>query len=368
MEIYLDHNATSLIDPDVLSIMDSAYRDYYGNPSSVHAAGRKAKAKYLNAKDAIARYFRLSSKHVFFTHSATEALNWLIFHKPYKHIISSNLEHAAIYNSLKELEKRGTKVTFINAGAKGFVDASDLQKALTPNTDLIILGAANSETGIIQDTKALSLIAKQSAIPFYVDAVGIFGKAPFNIDPNVTAYVISSHKIHGPKGVAALVHKQPELLNPLYFGGYQENSKIAGTESLPQILGFAHAFQKVIDPSYDFEDIKAKRDFFESLLKKQCNIGIIGDDNPRVYNTSCIYFDDISGETLLQLLDHHKIYASHGSACSSGALEPSRVLINMDFGFKKAKQTLRFSLSKYTSKEQIIHTSDLIADLVLAAT
>lgn len=366
MDIYLDHNATSVIDDKVLQTLERAHKHYVGNPSSTHALGRKAKASYLNAKDVFASFFKVTSSEVFFTRSATEALNWLIFNKPYKHIISSNLEHAAVFNSLKELEKRGTKVTFIAPGIKGYVDQEDLKEALSDHTDLIILSSANSETGIIQETQPLSSLAKSKNIPFYVDAVGIVGKGLFNIDPNVTAYVISSHKIHGPKGIAAVIHKNPEDLNPLYYGGYQENNKIAGTESLPQVLGFAEAFKALINHQDGLQEIERKRDFFENTLKKNLEITIIGSSQKRVANTSCIHFHDISGETLLQLLDQKQIYASHGSACSSGALEPSRVLVNMGLSYQKAKQCLRFSLSKFTTQEQLNQASLIIIELVLS--
>lgn len=354
MDIYLDHNATSIIDDDALSALISAHKECFGNPSSTHALGRKAKAKYLNAKDTIANFFNVTSQQVFFTRSATEAINWLLFHKNYKHIISTDLEHAATYNCLKELEKRGTKVTFISPGLKGHINKEDLEKAITEQTDLIILSSANSETGIIQNTHEISRLSKSKGIPFYVDAVGLLGKGIFEVDQNVTAYVISSHKIHGPKGVAALIHKHPEELSPWLLGGYQENSKLAGTECLPQIIGFAHAFKKLVqDQSQIHDDLKLKQESFESALKKHLEITVIGENEPRVANTSCICFKGISGETLLQLLDHNHIYASHGSACSSGALEPSRVLVNMGLKYSEAKQCLRFSFSKFTTKDDI---------------
>lgn len=366
MDIYLDHNATSVIDDQALKILESAHKQYFSNPSSIHTLGRKAKACYLQAKDLFACFFKLTSSEVFFTRSATEAINWLLFHKPYKHIISSNLEHAATFNSLKELEKRGVKVSFIAPGIKGYVDEQDLKNALSPQTDLIILSSANSETGIIQDTKPLSKIAKERHIPFYVDAVGVLGKGFFDVDPDVTAYVISSHKIHGPKGIAAVIHKYPEQLNPLYYGGYQENNKIAGTESLPQVLSFAFAFKTLIDSQDHLENIALKRDFFEQALATKLELTIIGKGQKRVANTSCIHFHGISGETLLQLLDQNHIYASHGSACSSGAIEPSRVLINMGLSYQQAKQCLRFSLSKYTTNQELEEAILRIIDIVTA--
>jgi len=354
MFIYLDHNATSLIDDDILELMTKAQKEYFANPSSTHALGRKAKANYLKAKDALAKFFSVSSSEVFFTSSATEAINWLLKHKTCRHIITSDLEHAAIYNTVCALKSDKTRVSFMHPGKQGFVDVELLKSHIADDTDLIILGAANSETGIIQDTTEISKLAKEKQIPLFIDAVGLFGKAEFKPDPNVTAYVISSPMIHGPKGIAALIHTDPKSLSTLYHGGYQESSKRAGTENLPAALGFAHAFEKL--QSANFDHIKTLRDTFEAKLKERFDVTIIGENQPRVYNTSCVRFHGISGETLLQLLDQHGIYASHGSACSSGALEPSRVLINMDLGIKDTKETIRFSLSKYSTDKDIENT------------
>jgi cysteine desulfurase len=364
MEIYLDHNATSLPDPEAIKLMANAYSDCYGNPSSIHKFGRKAKAQYLKAKDLIAHYFGLTSKELFFVSSATEALNWLLLHKPYKHIISSDIEHSAIYNTLKILEKKGTKVTFLHPGIKGAVSLDDVKSGLCKDTDCIILGAANSETGLIQDTKEIGALAKSLNIPLYVDLVGLIGRGVFNADPNVTAYVFSSHKIHGPKGIAALIHRNPKELNPLNYGGHQESGKKAGTENVPHALAFAYAFKTCFEKNQDFEEISSKRDYFEALLAQELELDIIGKNFPRVSNTSNICFHDISGETLLQLLDTHHVYASHGSACSAGALEPSRILIHMDLGFNKAKSSIRFSFSKFTTQQEIEHSVDVIINII----
>lgn len=361
MDIYLDHNATSLIDEDVLQTVIAAYRSYPGNPSSVHALGRKARSQHLYAKDRIAQAFKLSSKEVFFTSSATSALNWILFQKPYRHIISSNLEHAATYSSLKKLQAKGTLVTFIGPGAVGSVSPDLLIQAITPQTDLIILGAANSETGIIQPIDELAACAKSHNIPFFVDAVGHLGRAPMTFNPHVTGYIISSHKIHGPKGIAALIHKNPEDLIPLTYGGFQEGGKHAGTENLPSALGFAHSFEKAL--KQPLEQIRSHRDYFEQHLKQVLPVTIIGEDHSRVDNTSCVQFHDLPAEALLQLLDHHHIYTSYGSACSSGALEPSRVLLNMGLNPKAAKECLRFSLSKYTTLPMLDHTLSTLITL-----
>jgi cysteine desulfurase len=364
MDAYLDHNATSIIDKKALEVILHAYTECYANPSSVHAPGRKARARYLKAKDTLASHCGVSSQEVFFTASATEALNWILNQKVYKHIISSTLEHAAIFNTLKECEKKGTRVSFIQPGSMGQVTGPMLESAIGPDTDLIILGSANSETGIIQNITELSHIANTHRIPFVVDAVGLLGRAPFTLDPHVTAYVFSSHKIHGPKGIAAIIHRRPQDLKPLTYGGYQEGGKRAGTENVPLALGFAYAFDKVLTGPKVFTDMSAKQEYFESHLKAHLDVEIIGSTFKRVCNTSCVRFCGVSGETLLQCLDDHHVYASHGSACSSGALEPSRVLLNMDLGQREAKECIRFSFSHYTTYEELDFALDLIINVV----
>lgn len=361
---FLDHNSTAIIDEDTLQIMVQAYHDLIGNPSSVHALGRKAKIHYLKAKDRIGFHFGVKSSDIFFVNSATLGLNWLLKHKTYKHIISTDLEHAASFNTLKELEKNGTKVTFLHPGSSAVVTVNQIESALTHETDLVLLGLANSETGIIQNTSLISRYLKDKKIPLYVDAVGLLGKAPFQNDSNVTAYVISSHKIHGPKGIACVIHRNPKELNTFTFGGYQEHSKYAGTENLPSALAFSYALDKCFHDNNYLEAIKIKRDYFEEQLLKNNHVSIIGFNKNRTYNTSCVRFHGISGETLLQLLDHNQIYASHGSACSSGALEPSRVLINMDIPIKEAKECLRFSFSKYTSQQELDYALEIISKIL----
>jgi cysteine desulfurase len=363
MTYYFDHNATSFIDDDTLELILNAHKDLRGNPSSVHALGRKAKAQYLKAKDKLGSYFKVKSNQVIFVQSATQALNWLLTQKHYKHIISTDLEHACVYNTLKKIEKNGTKVTYLHPGIPGTVSLKDIQSALSDDTDLVILGLANSETGIIQATHEISSFLKSKNIPIFIDAVGLFGKAPFEYDQHVTAYVISSHKIHGPKGIAALIHSNPSELTPLTYGGHQENSKYAGTENLPAAIGFSHAVDKLFDSPLLYRSIEEKRDYFEKGLAEQMPITVIGKNTLRTCNTSCIRFHGIPGETLLQLLDQNHIYASHGSACSSGALEPSRVLLNMGLSLKETKECLRFSFSKFTSFEELDFAIKLITTI-----
>jgi len=360
MEAYLDHNATTPISPEVLRVLLETYQDYYANPSSTHALGRRAKARYLKAKDEIAACLQIPSKEIFFTQSATEALNWILFHKPYKRIVASKLDHAAVYQSLQVLEKQGTSITWLEA-KEGQILPEDFEKQLPLEADLILLGAASSETGIIQEIKPLAKIAKEKGIPLFVDAVALLGKGPFQPIPEVTGYIFASHKIHGPLGVALLTHKKPHELQPWLYGGSQEHKKKAGTENLPAIAGFAHAFQKALHQHP--LDVREKRDYFETELAKVLNIEIIGKHLNRIDNTSCIRFKGVSGETLLHLLDEQGVYASHGSACSSGSLEPSRALLAMGLTFSEAKECLRFSFDSTTRYEELNFAIQILTEL-----
>jgi cysteine desulfurase len=362
MEAYFDHNATSKMDKDVQEALILALKEGFANPSSVHALGRKAKARYLKAKDQMGQALKLPSKNIFFSHSASEAITWIL-HSGFRHIVSTNLEHLAVIKRLEALEKQGTKVTLLRPLKKGSITVEDLATLELQTVDCVILGAANSETGIIQDLDEVSLFLQKHHIPLIVDAVGILGKAPFNFTKHVTSYIVSSHKIHGPSGIAFFSHQNPNDLPPFVFGGYQENGKKAGTENVVGSIGFSCAFQNVLSDQFPFASIKEKRDLFEKILKQSIDVEILGEEFPRVFNTSLVRFKDISAETLLHLLDQNKIYASHGSACSSGALEPSRVIMNMGFSKKEASECIRFSFSQFTTLEEITFATDVIIQL-----
>lgn len=362
MEAYFDHNATSKLDKQVQQTLISAMQEGYANPSSVHALGRKAKARYLKAKDQIGRVLNLASKNIFFTASASEAITWLL-HAGYKHIVSTNLEHLAVIKSLEHLEKHGVKISLLSPLKKGSLCIEDFDCLDLTTVDCVILGAANSETGIIQKLDPICDLLSPYHISLIVDAVGIMGKAPFSFNPKVTSYIVSSHKIHGPSGIAFFSHQKPQNLPSFVYGGYQENGKKAGTENVVGVIGMTEAFIKITEGSFPFDLIKEKRDLFEKILKQGLDIEVIGENVSRVYNTSLIRFKNVSAETLLHLLDQHKIYASHGSACSSGALEPSRVIMNMGYSKKEASECIRFSFSQFTTIEEIDFATRVIITL-----
>lgn len=369
MSIYLDNNATTVIDPEVLRVMWDELKGDAANSSSVHQFGRIAKAKLIQASRSLAHYFSVKEQDIFFTSGATEALNMLIKGavalRP-GHIISSVIEHPAVYQTLKFLADRGHKISFLQPFKnKGAIDPEQVASAIQPDTQLICLMAANNETGVVTDLPAIASIAKMHNIPLIVDGVALLGKKQCTIPDGVSAICFSGHKIHGPHGIGlAIVHKNLKW-EPFLFGGPQQHQKRAGTENIASIIGLAKAIE-LIDKNADaIEYMQYLRDRFELGLKQNLT-GIIvnGAGDLRVCNTSNIAFDGVEGETLLFKLDLAGIAVSHGSACSSGTLEPSRVLLGMGLSAKQVRSSLRFSLSRFTTQQEIDKCIDITCDLV----
>ncbi|HSW86011.1 MAG TPA: cysteine desulfurase family protein [Rhabdochlamydiaceae bacterium] len=367
--IYLDNNATTSLDHRVLDAMLQDLRPIPANPSSIHFYGQEAKQKLQHARSLIGNFLGIKPSEIIFTSGGTESLNMLI-KGPFLagrsgHIITSDIEHSSVYNTIKFLEKNGCEVTFLKAGLWGTVKPEQVEGAINKNTSLIILGAVNGETGVKTDIEAIAHIAKNHQIPFVVDAVALLGKELFIIPDGVSAMAFSAHKLHGPKGIGmAYVHSSFKF-DPLLIGGDQEYSKRAGTENLAGILGMAQAIDLLRHelPSATHR-MQQMRDRLEEGLKKSLGNILINGEGPRVANTSNISFPDIDGEALLINLDLAGIAASHGSACASGALEPSRVLLEMGIDRKIARSSLRFSLSRQTSPEEIERAIKIIEKVV----
>jgi cysteine desulfurase len=279
---------------------------------------------------------------------------------PRGHIITSSVEHAACYNTVKALEKAGCRVTYLDPGPVGAVTPEAVKKNITYDTRLISLMAVNNETGVKTDIEAIAQIAQERGIPFIVDGVALLGKERFIIPDGVTAMAFSGHKIHAPKGVGfAFVRKSLKLI-PYLTGGPQEAGRRAGTEDLLAICGLGRAvelLQTQLDSS--ITEMQRLRDHFEKSLLALGNV-VINGDGPRVCNTSNLAFLGLEGEALLMKLDLEGVAASHGSACTTGALEPSRILLNMGFSQDRAAASLRFSLSRYTTQEEIDRAIHLI--------
>lgn len=349
-KIYLDNNATTLVDPRVIAAMCDELSLSPSNPSSTHSFGQAAKKRLQNAREKIAAFFKCKPSEVIFTSGATEAINMLLRGIKARHIISSDIEHSAVYNTLKNFE---SDVTFLSAGHKGYIDSQDLVQAIQASTNLLVFGAANSETGVKNDIEAFSDIALSANIPLIVDGVALLGKEPFRVPEGVSAIAFSGHKFHAPQGIGFAIIRSGFKISPFMTGGDQEYSKRSGTENLPGIIGLAKAIEilslELLETS---EKMKFLRDDFENQLKKHIAIQING-EGQRISNTSNIFFPNTEGETLLIQLDRLGIAASHGSACSSGALEPSRILTNMGFVKERVRSSLRFSLSRFTTQDEV---------------
>ncbi len=336
--IYLDNNATTQVLPEVLDVILSELSGGPANPSSSHFFGREAKKKLSAARELIAAYLKAKPQEILFTSGGTEGLNLLL--RPAKeHIITSNVEHSAVYRTLQG------DITYLPVGTYGAVTPEAVKAAITDKTTLIVLSAANNETGVKTNIEAIGNIALQANIPFIVDGVALLGKEHFTIPPGVSAMVFSGHKIHAPKGIGFIYVRSNFKLEPLLTGGDQEFSKRAGTENLAGILGLAKAVE-LINPG----KMETLRDYFEDQLKGKIEINGTG---PRICNTSNLSFTGVDGETLLIGLDQAGIAASHGSACASGALEPSRILQNMGLPRPRVLSSLRFSLSRFTTQQEI---------------
>ncbi|NGX60118.1 MAG: Cysteine desulfurase NifS [Chlamydiae bacterium] len=347
-KIFLDNNGTTKLDPRVVEAMLTELEADPSNPSSTHSFGRSAHLRLSKARETVAEYLAIQPSELIFTSSGTEALNLAIFGlRPEGHIITSKIEHVAVYHTIEELQH---PVTYLSVGTEGHIQLQDLEEAISPDTSLIVLSAVNSETGVKNPIDEIAAIAQRSTVPLVVDGVALLGKEPFSIPPGVSAMAFSSHKIHGPKGVGLLYLRKGCNIHPMLIGGGQEQMRRAGTENLPGIIGFAKAVELLHS---ELPEATKRMERLRNLLESGLKGVRINGTGPRVCNTSSITFPGMDGEGLLIQLDQMGIAASMGSACSSGALEPSRVLLEMGLSREETLSTLRFSLSRFTTQEEI---------------
>ncbi|EKE20900.1 MAG: hypothetical protein ACD_7C00437G0003 [uncultured bacterium] len=364
-KIYLDNNATTVLDPKVLEVITQ--ENYPLNPSSIHYYGRKAKNLLIEARNLIASFLKTKPENLIFTSGGTEAVNLairgLVFQGPC-HIISSKIDHVSVYNTLTYLEKKGHEVTCLDTDEYGAVKPEQILQNIKQNTKLIVISAVNSETGVKTNLEQIAKIAYENNLFLAVDCVALLGKELFSIPKGVTTMAFSSHKIHGPKGIGLCYFSSKTKLNPVLFGGPQENGQRPGTENLSGILGFA----KAIDLLNSYlpkaaQTMQNLRDYLENTLLSNLKEISINGKGPRICNTSNICFKNVDAESLLILLDQNNIMASHGSACSSGSMSISRVLLNMGISPIDAKSSIRFSLSRNTTKEEIDQALKIIISL-----
>ncbi len=346
--IYLDNNASTALDPRIIALLTEWMPKIQGNPSSVHSFGREARGWINQAREQIARTLGVRASEILFTSSGTEsahlAMEGLLANHTSGHIITSEAEHACVHGKAKQLQKQGFEVTFLKPTAEGFIDPEDLAKAVQPDTRLIALLSVNNETGVKNDVEAFAAVAEKHQIPLFVDAVAALGKEPIAIPKGVLAMGFSGHKIHVPAGIGCLyVHPRAKI-----------KGARPGTENLLGILALGKGFELISEelPAW-IKKMEALRNRFEETLCRALPGVVVNGQGARVANVSNLQFGGMDGESLLIALDQEGIAASHGSACSSGALEPSRVLLSMGLSLQAARSSVRFSFSHFTTEQEI---------------
>lgn len=371
--IYLDNAGTTKVDERVIKAMLPFFDVEYGNPSSLHLLGQSAKEKLEEAREIMANCINADSNEIYFTSGGSESDNWALMSaarfakiKGKNHIISSAFEHHAVLHTLKKLEKEGFEVTYLPVYSQGIVKPDDLINAIRPDTFLVTIMFANNEIGTIQPIEEIGKICREHNIIFHTDAVQAVGHLPIDVKKlNVDMLSISGHKFHGPKGVGALYCKHKTPIFPLIEGGTQENNKRAGTENLAGIYGMATALKIAVD---ELDKVMQKetmlRDKMINELSKIPHSILNGDAEKRLSNNVNMCFEGIEGESLLLLLADEGICASSGSACTSGSLDPSHVLLAIGRPHEVAHGSLRLTLSKYNTEEEIDKIIKTVPEIV----
>ncbi|BAY66239.1 aromatic amino acid beta-eliminating lyase/threonine aldolase [Calothrix brevissima NIES-22] len=369
--IYLDNNATTKVDEQVIQAMLPYLTEFYGNPSSMHSFGGQVGKAVREARAQVAALLGAEDSEIIFTSCGTEgnnaAIKAALAAQPDKrHIITTQVEHAAILNVCKQLEKQGYTVTYLSVDRNGQIDLMELEAALTGNTALVSTMYANNETGVVFPIEQIGLRAKDAGAIFHVDAVQAVGKIPLNLKTSsIDMLTLSGHKLHAPKGMGALYVRRGVRFRPLLIGGHQERGRRAGTENVPGIIGLGKAAELAQVHLKDIQREKALRDRLEKgLLSAIPNTEVNGDITQRLPNTTSIGFKYIEGEAILLSLNQYGICASSGSACTSGSLEPSHVLRAMGLPYTTLHGSIRFSLSRYTTEAEIDRVLEVMPPIV----
>ena len=364
--VYLDNNATTPVLPEVFEAMRPYFVEHFGNASSIHHHGQETRAAVERARESVAALLGCRPAEVVFTSGGTEADNLAIFGlvRPGDHVVTSTIEHHAVLNSCKHLQERGIEITFVPADGRCLIDPGDVRRALRPNTKLVTIMMANNETGVVQAVSEIGTICAEADVYFHSDAVQAASKIPIRVkEIGCDLLSISGHKFNAPQGVGALYVRKGTTLEPRFFGGSHERSRRAGTENVPGIVGLGTAAElarKGLESGAD-NAMAALRDRLESSILEQVDAaGVNGAGAPRVPNTTNIYFDYIEGEALIIALDLKGLAVSTGAACSSGAIEPSHVLTAMGLRPDRARASIRFSLGKQNSAEDVEFAIQLI--------
>jgi cysteine desulfurase len=365
MNVYLDNGATTDIAPEVWEAIKSAP---FGNASSLHTLGINAHQTLMEARESIAQAIGCTACEIIFTSGGTEANNFAIKGTAFKakkgHIITTKIEHDCVLNSCKWLETQGFSVTYLDVDENGFVNPENLEDAIQPDTIIVSIIHGNNEIGTIQDLTELSAICKKHNVLFHIDACQSFTKTPIDLSL-VDMMTINSHKIHGPKGVGALYIKKHLRITPLFHGGGQERRYRSGTENIPAIIGFA----KAIAIKQDNNKITTLRDkLIDGILASVPGSSLNGPKENRLCNNVNISFEKVEGESIIELLSLSGISASTGSACSSKSLEPSHVIMALGRDIEAAHGSVRFSLSRYTTEEEISYVLETLPRIIAKLT
>ncbi len=371
--IYLDNAATTRTSQEVVDAMLPYFTESYGNPSSIYELGQRSKEAITKAREEIAQVIGAKTEEIYFTAGGSEADNWAIkaAYEAYKnkgnHIITTKIEHHAVLHTCQYLEKQGAKVTYLDVDENGLIDLEQLQKAITPETILITIMFANNEIGTIEPVKEIGMIAKEHGILFHTDAVQAFGQVPIHVDEmNIDMLSSSAHKINGPKGIGCLYIRKGVKIRSFIHGGAQERKRRAGTENVPGIVGYGVAARMAAETM----EVRTKKEqelrdyFIRRVLEEVPYTRLNGDPKKRLPNNANFSFRFIEGESLLIMLDMKGIAGSSGSACTSGSLDPSHVLLAIGLPHEIAHGSLRLTLGADTTKEDLDYTLDQIKEIV----
>jgi cysteine desulfurase len=368
--VYLDNNATTPVLPEVFEAMRPYFAEHFGNASSIHHHGQETRAAVERARESVAALLGCRASEVVFTSGGTEGDNLAIsgLTRAGDHVISSTVEHHAVLNSCKHLEALGCEVTYIPVDERGLVDPDDVRRALRLQTRLITIMMANNETGVLQPVEEIGKIVAEADVYFHTDAVQAAGKVPIDVKRiGCDLLSISGHKLHASQGVGAIYVRKGTILQPMFYGGSHERSRRAGTLNVPGIIGLGKATELAREALErgDLARMSSLRDHIEQKILSEVEAtGVNGEGAPRVPNTTNIHFDYIEGEALVIALDLKGLAVSTGAACSSGAIEPSHVLTAMGLPPEIARASLRFSLGKQNTPEDVEFAIGLVPQTV----
>jgi cysteine desulfurase len=367
--VYFDNSATTPVLREVFEAMRPYFGEQFGNASSIHSYGQETRGAVERARESVAGLLGCRTSEVVFTSGGTEADNLAIFGIAGEgdHVITSTVEHHAVLNACKELESEGCEVAYLPVDGRGCVDPGDVRRALRPSTKLITIMMANNETGVLQPVEEIGKVAAEADVYFHTDAVQAAGKVPVDVKGvGCDLMSISGHKIHGPQGVGALYVRKGTELHPMLYGGRHERSRRAGTENVPGIVGLGKAADLARAGLKNGEDQKlaAMRNRIErALLQIECS-AVNGEGAGRVPNIANLRFDALEGEALVIALDLKGLAVSTGAACSSGAIEPSHVLLAMGEPAERARASIRISLGKQNTNDEVDFAIGLIPETV----